>query len=221
MFFCSSSVFWCFSLPCGWWNVLGSGADSWQTSWAVEQHGSERVPWPCGWPRSGGCLATRRPRAGCTESQRMMDRPVWVPVGKPHCYFDLLFGQRSKHTLVLGFDWLLWLVSGVLGFEEKPFGFIVELFEFTLSPVLCVKCKSCKQLWHLLSPFHVSQMNSFLIHHRFHMAATIVQVLQQGSVWCSVSQLCSGLYLQNHRIYAAEPNTSCYWRHVHSSLLRY
>lgn len=121
MFSSSPTVFWCFFSPCGWWNVLGSDADSWQASWAGERHGSERVRWPCGWPRSGGCLATRRPRAGCTESQRMMDWPMWVPVGKPSCYFDLLFGQRSEHTLVMGFDWLLWLVTGVFGFEEKPF----------------------------------------------------------------------------------------------------
>lgn len=26
---------------------------------------------------------------------------------KPCCYFDLLFGQRSEHTLGKGFDWLL------------------------------------------------------------------------------------------------------------------
>lgn len=126
MFFPSSSVFLVFFSPCGWWNVLGRGADGWQASRAVEWHGSERVWWPCGWPGSGGCLATRRPRAGCTGSQRMMDWPMWVPVGKPCCYFDLLFGQRSEHTLVMGFDWLLWLVTGALGLEDKPFGSFFE-----------------------------------------------------------------------------------------------
>lgn len=85
------SVFWCFaSLPlCGWWNVLDSGGGGWQGPGAVEWHGSEHVPRPCGWPGSGGCLATRRPRAGRTESQRMMDWLMWVPVGKHCCYFDL------------------------------------------------------------------------------------------------------------------------------------
>lgn len=141
-----------FFSPCGWWNVLGSGADGWQASQAAEWHGSERVPWPCGWPRSGGCLATRRPRAGCTQSQWMMDWPMWAPVGKPSCYFDLLFGQRSEHTLVMSFDWLLWLVTRVLGLEQKPSGFVFEVPEITSSPILCVKCTGCKQLWQTVKP---------------------------------------------------------------------
>lgn len=177
MFFSSFLCVLVFFSPCGWWNVLGSGADGWQASWAVEWHGSERVRWPCGWPGSGGCLATRRPRAGCTESQRMMDWPMWVPVGKPCCYFDLLFGQRSEHTLVMGFDWLLWLVTGVLGLEYKPFGSLFELFEFTLSPILCVKCKSSKQLWQTVKPLQVGQMNSsltYFLRYFFHITATIV-----------------------------------------------
>lgn len=71
-----------------------------------------------------------------------MDWPVQVPFGKPCCYFDLLFGQRSEHTIVIGFDRLLRLVTGALGPEDKPFGSLFELFELTLSPILCVKCKS-------------------------------------------------------------------------------
>lgn len=99
MFFFSPLCFGVFSPRCGWWNVLDSSADGWQGSGTAEWHGNKHVPWPCGWPGSGGCLATRRPRAGRYESQKMMDWLMWGPVGKPWYYFDLALAREVSTLL--------------------------------------------------------------------------------------------------------------------------
>lgn len=132
MFFSSSSVLWCFSPPAGdkmfWLAVLTVGKRAWQRAgtmamwltWVRRLFGH----------KASACRVYREP----TNDGLAYVSACW----KPSCYFNLLFGQRSEHTPGTGFDWLLWLVTGVLGLQDKPFGYSAELFEFALSHPLCI-----------------------------------------------------------------------------------
>lgn len=127
-------------------------------------------------------------------------RAYWDPVNDglaivSGCWEALLLfwsfsGQESEHTPVMGFDWLLWLVTGVLGPGDKLFGSIFEQLGLLLS-VLCVRCMSSKLLLQTAKPLNVRWILPPLSYCRHHY---------DGITACNAAWVSFVLILYPHRI---------------------